>query len=190
MITVSQLRNASSMAEEGKRLARIGVALFVFGGVPGAPILSYLLLARPRIDPLLAQILASPAIFAIDGLFALLPVGVILWLFAGLSPARKVVNHFYDSLAKEDYLTAFHYLDPDMRIPKGQQITPMWFTRRALIAESAGGLVTDYSVLRFDVQSKERYFTLKVTRGERLYTTRLRLRKQGGNWKIMGFDRL
>lgn len=186
MITVAQLRNASSMAEEGKRLARIGVALFVFGGVPGAPILSYLLLARPKIDPLWAQILATPAILAIDGLVALVPVGGMLWLFAGLSPARKVVNRFYDALAKEEYGTAFQHLDPTMRTPRGQPITPMWFTRRALLAESAGGLVTDYRLIRCNGQS----FTLKVTRGDSSYTTLLRLRRQGCNWKILGFDRL
>lgn len=182
MITVSQLRNANPTARDGKMVAgRGGICLVI-----GAPITCYLLIARPKIAHAWLEILSSIGGGLIGGGLMLLLIGGLFWLFAGLSLTRKVVSRFYDALAKEDYLTAFHYLDPNMRTPQGQQITPMWFTRRALMAESAGGLVTDYSLLRFGGQS----FTLKVIRGDSSYTARLRLRKQDGEWKIMSFSRL
>lgn len=190
MITVSQLRKVSHLTGQGMESARMGGICLVIG----APITCYLLIARPKIAHVWLEILSRIGGGFMGGGLVLLLIGGLFWLFAVLSPvlssAWKVVNHFYESLANEDYMTAFQYLDPDMRTPRGQQITPVWFTRRALLAENAGGLVTDYSLVRFDGQSKDRYFTLKVTRGERSYTTRLRLRRRGCKWKIMGFDRL
>jgi hypothetical protein len=174
------------MAGQGKVMTKGGSICLVIG----APITCYLLIARPEIAHIWLEILSRVGGGLIGGGLGLLLFGVLYWLFAGLSSACKMVNRFYDALATEEYLTAFRYLDPSMRTPQGEQITPMWFTRSALLAESVGGLVTDYDLLRFDGQSRNRYFTLKVTRGERSYTTRLHLQRQSCKWKIINFSRL
>jgi hypothetical protein len=92
-------------------------------------------------------------------------------------------------MENEDYTTAFEYLNPNMRTRQGQPITLAWFIERAQAYDTANGKVTNYALRRFTLNSIDRDFFLKITRGSsKSYNNYLRLRKEDNIWKIYSFD--
>lgn len=137
--------------------------------------------------PLLALKLLAP-IFLGVGLLELL-AGLLLRLLPGDSPTANVVNQYYAAFANMDYMTAFQYLDPSMKTPQGQPITPDWFVQSAQACDAEQGSVTGYRLSGVQANPGIRRFTIKVTRERGSYKNNLFLQKQGADWKIIGFDR-
>ncbi len=137
-------------------------------------------------------------IFAIVGLILGL-VGLLLWLLPGSnSPPATVVHQFYTALENQDYTTAFQCLDLFIGTPWGQMMTPDDFIEKAQVEfinkaqeyDAQNGKITHYSLTGVQANPSRRLYTIRVTRLSRdSYKTRLRLMKQGYNWKIVGFDR-
>ncbi len=178
MTLALQQRKIRPMALMGKVFALMGASSLVVGALLGG----YTLLVQPA-----SMIGLVALIFAGLGLLELL-VGLMLWLFAGDSPAGNVVSSFYSALARQDYMAAFEYLTPGMQLSQGQ--TPEHFIESAQAVDASQGLVTDYRLRGVQANPTQRVFTMKVTRGGRSYRTRLYLEQQGGGWKIAGLDRL
>jgi hypothetical protein len=137
-------------------------------------------------------------IFALVGLLLGL-VGLLLWLLpSGESPTGTVVHQFYTALEIQDYTTAFQYLDLSIGTPWGQMTRPeelvekaqAEFITKAQEYDAQYGKITHYALTGVQANPSRRLYTIKVTRlsGDS-YKTRLRLMKQGYNWKIVGFDR-
>jgi len=128
-------------------------------------------------------------IFAGVGLLEAL-VGLVLWLLpGGASPAASVVNQYYAALGNQDYEAAFQYLDPFVGSPLGQTVTQAGFIERAQAYDAEHGRITSYSLAGFQANPSRRIYTIKVTRGSSAYRTRLRLSRQGYEWKIVDFER-
>lgn len=126
-------------------------------------------------------------IFAGVGLLEAL-VGVLLWLLpSSASPAATVVNQYYAAFANQDYATAFQYLDPFLGGP-GQMMTQAELIERAQAYDTQHGQITGYSLAGVQANPSQRVYTIKVTRGSGAYRTRLRLARQGLDWKIVGLD--
>ncbi len=126
-------------------------------------------------------------------------VGLLLWLLpGGDSPSANVVNHYYTALENQDYSTTFQYLDLSIGTPWGQMTTPdefvskaqVEFTNRAQEYDAQHGKITTYSFTGVRANPSERIYTMRVTRwGGASYRAKLRLMKQGYDWKIVSFDR-
>lgn len=128
-------------------------------------------------------------IFAGVGLLEAL-VGLLLWLLpSGASPAATVVNQYYAALSNQEYATAFQYLDPFLGGPLGRMMTQAEFIERAQAYDTQHGQITAYSLAGVQANPSQRVYTIKVTRGSGAYRTRLRLARQGVDWKIVGLDR-
>lgn len=128
-------------------------------------------------------------IFAGVGLLEAL-LGLLLWLLpGGDSPSSSVVNQYYTALENQDYATAFQYLDSFIGSPLGQTITQDEFIKRAQAYDAEHGRVSNYALAGVQANPSKRVYTIKVTRGSGAYRTRLRLARQGYEWKIVGFDR-
>lgn len=189
MAQAARQRKASPRALTGKILA-INGAVFV---ILAALLAGYILLSLPgraatqgSVLLLVAEILAS--VFGAVGL-ALLLVGLLLRVLPGESPAASVVNRYYTALENQDYTTAIQCLAPFMSMAQGQSFSPDWFIQAARASDSAQGQVTNYALAGVQANPGKRVYTIKVTRGSGSYRTRLRLEKQGYDWKIAGFDR-
>ena len=137
--------------------------------------------------------------FAVVGLLLIL-VGLLLRLSpGGNSGPATVVHQFYTALEIQDYTTAFQYLDLSIGTPWGQMMAPDQFMEKAQAEfinkaqehDAQNGKITHYAFTRVQASPSRRIYTIKVTRlsGDS-YSTRLRLMKQGNNWKIVSFDRL
>ena len=117
-------------------------------------------------------------------------VGMTLWVLPGrASPAASLVNQYFTALENQDYETAFQCLDPFMGSPLGQTISQTEFIERAQAYDTEHGRITGYSLAGVQANPSRRIYTIKVTRGNGAYRTRLRLIGQGYNWKIVSFDR-
>ena len=117
-------------------------------------------------------------------------VGLVLWLRpGGASPAATVVNQYYAALANQEYATAFQYLDPFPGGPLSRMLTQAEFIERAQAYDIQHGQITAYSLAGVQANPSQRVYTIKVTRGSGAYRTRLRLTRQGLEWKIVGVDR-
>jgi hypothetical protein len=138
-------------------------------------------------------------IFAVVGLLLVL-VGLLLWLLpGGESPTGTMVHQFYNALEIQDYTTAFQYLDLSIGTAWGQMMVPDQFIEKAQVEfinkaqayDAQYGKITQYALTGVQANPSRRVYTIKVTRlsGDS-YKTRLRLMKQGNDWKIVGFDRL
>lgn len=189
MVQIAQPRKASPRALTGKVLAINGAVFLVLGALLAGYIL--FLLAGAASTPGFALLLVAEILSAVFGALglSLLLVGLLLRWLPGESPTATAVDQFYTALEHQDYMTAFQYLDPSTRTPQGQIITPAWLAQNAQAYDSAEGPVTNYALAGVRANPGMRVFTIKVTRRSGSYRTRLRLQKQGYDWKIMGFDR-
>ncbi len=176
----TQQRRIRPTALSGKILIINGAIFIAAGALIGA----YVLVTSTS---LLALKLLAP-IFLGLGLLELL-AGLLLRLLPGNSPTANVVNQYYAAFANMDYMTAFQYLDPFMKTPQGQTISPDWFVQRAQAYDAEQGRITNYSLSAVKANPGIRRFTIKVTRERGSYKTNLFLQQQGADWKITGFDR-
>jgi hypothetical protein len=188
MTPASQPKKFGPAALTGKVLALNGAIFIVLAALLGG----YILLFQPSTAPgrgnafgLVAGILA--VVFAGVGL-ALVVVGLLLWRFAGASPSASVVNDFFAAMQKQDYTAAFQCLDANMQLGQGQ--TPAHFVESAQTIDAAQGQVTKYALSGVQANRGRRIFTVKVTRLDGSYRTRLYVQQQGAGWKIVGLDRL
>ena len=137
-------------------------------------------------------------IFALVGLLLVL-VGLLLRLSPGGNSApAAVVHQFYAALEIQDYTTALQYLDLSIGTPWGQMMAPdqliekvqVEFINKAQAYDAQYGKITHYALTGVQANPSRRLYIIKVTRlsGD-TYKTKLRLMKQGSQWKIVGFDR-
>lgn len=138
------------------------------------------------VDPLLLFGLLS-SIFAGLGLL-LAVVGLCLFRFSKNHPSAELITRYYRACENQDYPTAFQYLNPSMTTSQGQQISPDWFTQRALEYDTANGKISNDSIQGYSLNSKSAKYTVQVTRGTKPYKVNLSLLKQGDDWRINSFD--
>jgi hypothetical protein len=143
--------------------------------------------------------------------FRALLVGVIL--LAGLaggafavyneccaSPtARAVVASYYDALQRQDYSTAYSYLDPRITLiidGQSQPISATRFTQAAQAYDRQRGTVSTFDITSVRITGSggsggSADITVRVTRGASApYDVHLHVRQEGSDWIIIGFDNL
>ncbi|HLV98793.1 MAG TPA: hypothetical protein VKT82_08975 [Ktedonobacterales bacterium] len=189
MIQASGQLKVSPRALTGKILTINGVVFIVLGLLLAAYFLFSLSgTASPQERALLLVTGILSLVFCGIGT-PLVLVGLLLWRLPGESPTASVVSGYLAAFENQDYMTAYSYLNPDMKTPQGQPITSAWFVQRAQAYDMEQGRVTNYGLAAVRANPGRRRFTIKVTRGNSVYKTNLFLRQQGGEWRITGFDR-
>ena len=113
------------------------------------------------------------------------------------SPAKTVVQNYYQAVEKQDYATAYSYLAIQTLTFNGQQQTASQgaYTQDAQAIDQANGKVTAYAITGIDLSSSTNTgntatVTVNVTRGGKAQEVHVQLQQIGSDWKIVGFDHL
>lgn len=110
------------------------------------------------------------------------------------SPASLVTQHYYDAIKRQDYVTAYSYLDPSIHLTQrwSQSITQQSFMQAAQAIDQTEGVLTDYSIGGVSIprNSSTASVIVTVTRHNRSYDVQLLVTEEGNDWKIVDFDTL
>ena len=119
-------------------------------------------------------------------------LGVIGFNFAAKVVGPAVVSaNYYSALSKQDYATAYSYLDTNTASIQGHTLTEQEYAQVVQIVDTTQGKITKSSSLGFNAgTSNTATVTMKVTRTSRTYDVQLQLKKIGNDWKIVSVDRL
>ncbi len=133
--------------------------------------------------------------------------GVLLLIFVGgivaivvlvnNSPAKTVVQQYYDAVKSQNYAQAYSYLDIQTLTLNGQeqQATQALYTQVAQFVDQQNGTVTDYNITGVNLNSSTSTgntatVTVNVTRRGNIQEVHVQLRQEGNNWKIITIDHL
>jgi hypothetical protein len=111
-----------------------------------------------------------------------------------LAPSATA-NSYYNAIKKQDYATAFTYLDTSGASVEGQQITQDAFVLLAQTVDKTKGTVSSFSQSGFNLNTSTSNgttatVTMNVTRNGSTYTVHLQLRQENNVWKITGVDNI
>lgn len=177
-----QQRKIDPMGLLGKIFASLGAVLVVVGLLIAA--LLGLFFPSPGFGFFLAILAGAWG----TGLIFVL-VGLTFRLFFRNVRSAIVVDRYLMSLANQDYLAAFQYLDPGTIERQNEPDAQSWFIRRTQAYDDEQGRISNYTLRAFNLNPLSARYTIKLWRGAGPYTVRLFLLKQGDAWKIAGFDR-
>jgi NTF2-like N-terminal transpeptidase domain len=102
-----------------------------------------------------------------------------------------VANQYYSAIEKQDYSTAYSYLNTNLIAQNNQPLTQELYTTAARTLDTAKGTVSNYSVGNISVNNNTASVTVSVTRGSTpAYDVQLQLQQVNGTWKITRFDNI
>lgn len=113
------------------------------------------------------------------------------------SPASLAVQHYYDAIKRQDYVTAYSDLDPSRHLinrygQPSQPFNQQSFMQAAQAVDQTEGVVTNYSIRDVSIPrySSEAEVIVTVTRHNRSYDVNLLVDEEGNGWKIVDYDTL
>jgi len=113
------------------------------------------------------------------------------------SPANTVVQQYYNAVEKQDYSTAYSYLDIQTLTLNGQQQNASQgiYTQVAQTIDQANGKVTAYNITGIELNTSSSTgntaaITVNVTRGSTTQEVHVQLQQEGNDWKIVSIDHL
>lgn len=113
------------------------------------------------------------------------------------SPAKIVVQDYYNAVEQQDYATAYSYLGIQNIIINGQQQTASQdlYTQVAQANDQANGPVTACNITGIALNSSTSTgnmatITVNVTRGGKVQQVHVQLQQMGNDWVIVGIDHI
>ena len=113
------------------------------------------------------------------------------------SPAKTVVQDYYNAVAQQDYATAYSYLGIQTLTVNGQKqaASQDLYTQVAQSIDQANGPVTAYNITGIALNSSTSTgntatITVDVTRGGKVQQVHLQLQQMGNDWVIVSIDHL
>jgi hypothetical protein len=113
------------------------------------------------------------------------------------SPAKAVVQQYYNAVEKQDYSTAYSYLDIQTLTLNGQQenASQGLYTQVAQTIDQVDGKVTAYKITGIELNSSTSTgntatITVDVTRGSTTQQVHVQLQQEENDWKIVSIDHL
>lgn len=103
--------------------------------------------------------------------------------------AELVAAQYYEALKEQKYDLAYSYVDANASI-QGQHVSLATFTRLAQTADATRGKVAEYTPDTFTESGNSATVTMQVTRNKQTYPVRLRLKREGNDWRIINADRI
>ena len=100
------------------------------------------------------------------------------------------VNQYYSAVQKQDYNTAYSYIDQNLTASNGQTLTQQVYTVAAQALDAVKGRVSNFSVGTPSVTNNTATLTVSVTRGSTAYDVHLQLQQVNGSWKITSYDNI
>jgi len=102
------------------------------------------------------------------------------------------VNQYYSAVQKQDYNTAYSYIDQNLTASNGQPLTQQVYTVAAQALDEVKGKVSRFSVGgNISVTNNTASVTVSVTRGSTAaYDVHLQLQQVNGTWKISSYDNI
>jgi len=111
------------------------------------------------------------------------------------SPAKTVVQQYYNAVEKQDYSTAYSYLAIQTLTINGQQqnASQGLYTQVAQTIDQENGKVTAYNIIGIDLNfsnstGNTATITVNVSRGSQTREVHVQLQQEGNDWKIVGID--
>ena len=104
-------------------------------------------------------------------------------------------NSYYKAIQKQDYATAFTYLDTSGASVEGQQVTKDAFIILGQTIDATKGTVSSFSQSGISLNTSTSSgttatVTMDVTRNGSTYTVHLELRQENNVWKITSVDNI
>ena len=101
------------------------------------------------------------------------------------------VNQYYSAVEKQDYNTAYSFIDQNLTASNGQPLTQQVYTVAAQALDEVKGKVSNFTVGNVSVTNNIASVTVTVTRGSTpAYDVRLQLQLVNGSWKITSYDNI
>jgi hypothetical protein len=130
---------------------------------------------------------------AFCGILFALGAGPIASIVGSIAGPTNVVNQYYNAIQRQDYPTAYSYLDTNLIATNGQTLTQDLYTTGAQALDLAKGKVSSFSIGNISLTNNNNTatVTVSVTRGSSPpYTVQLQLQKVNGTWKITSFNNI
>ncbi len=102
-------------------------------------------------------------------------------------------NSYYNAIKKQDYATAFTYLDISGASVEGQQVSKDAFIILGQTIDATKGTVSSFSQSGISLNTSSgntATVTMDVTRNGSSYTVHLELRQENNVWKITSVDNI
>ena len=120
--------------------------------------------------------------------------GVLLFYLGTHNGATDAANQYYTAIEKQDYNTAFTYLDTSNFILNGRTINQVVFSQAGQIVDQTKGKVTNFSITNTSISSNNgvntAQITVSVTRNGPPYDVHLNLQQESSGWKITKIDNI
>jgi hypothetical protein len=130
---------------------------------------------------------------ALCGILFAMGAGPIASIVGSIAGPTNVVNQYYNAIQRQDYTTAYSYLDTNLIATNGQALTVELYTTGAQALDLAKGKVSSFSIGNISLTNNNNTatVTVSVTRGSSTpYTVQLQLQKVNGTWKITSFNNI
>lgn len=124
---------------------------------------------------------------ALCGIFFVAGIGFFAKTVA--APAL-VVNQYYSAVQKQDYNTAYSYIDQNLIATSDQASTQQAYTLAAQELDTLKGPVSSFSVGNITANNNITSITVSVKRGNNSYDVHLQLQQVNGAWKITSIDNI
>jgi hypothetical protein len=127
---------------------------------------------------------------AICGILFAFSAGPLASIFGKIAAPALVVNQYYSAVQKQDYNTAYSYIDQNLTASNNEPLTQQVYTVAAQLLDTTKGKVSNFSVGNISVTNNTASVTVSVTRGSTAYDVHLQLQQVNGSWKITSYDNI
>jgi nitrogen fixation protein FixH len=116
--------------------------------------------------------------------------GVLGGIIGKVAGPTYTVSQYYNAVEKQDYSTAYMYIDANFTVQNNQNLTQQLYTDAAQTLDTTSGKVNNYSIGNISVTNNSASITVSVTRGSTpAYDVQLQLQQVNGSWKITSLTR-
>ncbi len=119
--------------------------------------------------------------------------GFVLLFYLGThNGATDAASQYYTAIEKQDYNTAFTYLDTSNLTLNGQGLTQSLYIQGAMLIDQTKGKLTAYSITNTSLNSNNgvntAMLTVSETRNGAPYDVHVQLKQESSGWKITSLD--
>jgi len=128
---------------------------------------------------------------ALCGILFALGAGPLSNIVRSIAGPAYTVNQYYNAVEKQDYTTAYSYIDQNLTASNGQPLTQQVYMLAADGLDTVKGKVTNFNVKNVTTNATATNVIVTVTRANgSSYDVHLQLQQVNGAWKITSYDNI